>query len=121
MYFRNRMHERIYFDLVRRSSCKCTEKYLASLYILTADKHLWKASRYKINPTRIRFDAIRIYGTKSIGYILLKVASDLYQDTSYTSYKELCDKYLISDKYFELIITAMHIRRYGYDYLRGEI
>ena len=32
-------------------------------------------------------------------------------------YKELCDKYLISDRYFELIITAMHIRRYGYDYL----
>ena len=80
-------------------------------------KLLWRISRSKVKAKKIRFNAIRVYGTASIQYILVKVASDLYRDTAYSSYKELCDKYLISDRYFELIITAMHIRRYGYDYL----
>ena len=117
MYFRNKIHEQIYLDSLQNNPYRCTEQYLAALYILTSDKLLWRIARSKVKAKKIRFNAIKIYGTASIQYILVKVASDLYRDTAYSSSKELCDKYLISDRYFELIITAMHIRRYGYDYL----
>ena len=117
MYFRNRIHEQIYLDSLQNNPFRCTEQYLAALYILTSDKLLWRISKAKVKAKKIRFNAIKVYGTASIQYILVKVASDLYRDTAYSSYKELCDKNLITDRYFELIITAMHIRRYGYDYL----
>ena len=82
MYFRNRIHEQIYLDSLQNNPFRCTEQYLAALYILTSDKLLWRISKAKVKAKKIRFNAIKVYGTASIQYILVKVASDLYRDTT---------------------------------------
>ena len=117
MYFRTNTHKQVYTERLRNNPYRCTREYLSALYILTADEQLWKASRKYVRHTEIRFATIRLHKSTVISYTLLKIASDLYCDTAYMSYKEICDKYLITDRYFELIITAIHIRRDGYDYL----
>ena len=117
MYFKTDMHRRIYLERLRSNPYKCTREYLSALYILTADDQLWKASRNSVKHTEIRFSVIRVRKPTVTTYALFKVASDLYCGTSYISCKEICDKYLITDKHFELILTAMHIRRDGYEYL----
>ena len=63
MYFRNKIHEQIYLDSIQNNPYKCTEQYLAALYILTSDKLLWRISRSKVKAKKIRFNAIRVYGT----------------------------------------------------------
>ena len=75
MYFRNKIHEQIYLDSLQNNPYRCTEQYLAALYILTSDKLLWRISKAKVKAKNIRFNAIKVYGTASIQYILVKVHS----------------------------------------------
>ena len=114
MFFRNEAHARHFISRVKRIPYKCTNEYLCILYLLTADKSLWKIAQKAITSKEIRIDDIDIRGISPMGYILLKTASDIRDRSAYLVLTDLGDKNLISNQAFQLIITALKISRHGY-------
>lgn len=42
--------------------------------------------------------------------------SELFYGETHITLKDICDRYLVPDKLFELFVTAIHICRLGYTY-----
>lgn len=51
--------------------------------------------------------------TAVIQYTVFIVAKDIYDGETHITLKDICDRYLIPDKLFELFVTAIHICRLG--------
>ncbi|MCD8362344.1 MAG: hypothetical protein LUC98_05175 [Lachnospiraceae bacterium] len=92
----------------------------AALYLLAADRFLWRQAAAAIRTEGIRFYDIHIHGVDLDGYILFYTAKDLYQGTKHISLSELTDPELVSDRTFRLAVGAFLIRRYGVEVLAGE-
>lgn len=117
MDYKNDIHKRIFEDQIAKNPCRCGNEYLAALYLLTADKTLWNASKHVIENKIIDFTLIDIKGISTYGYTLCKIAQDIYLGTAHITLKAICCKYVVSDLMFKLIITALSIGRPGYDYI----
>ena len=59
MYYKNKTHQIIFEEQVNGNPCKCPNEYLAALYLLTADRDLWRAAKYEIERKVIDFSKIR--------------------------------------------------------------
>ena len=117
MYYRNTIHQKIFEEQIHRNPCKCPNEYLAALYLLTADKEVWDASRSGIDRKVIDFTKIRHKDFTTYRYAVFIIAKDIYICETHITLKELCDSYLIPDRLFKLIITAIYIGRFGYPYI----
>ena len=91
-------------------------EYLAALYLLTADRDLWRAAKYEIERKVIDFSKIRPKEYTTNNYTVFIVAKDIYDGETHITLKDICDRYLVSDKQFDLFVTAIHICRLGYPY-----
>jgi len=117
MFYRGKVHQKIFEGEINRKPNKCSNKYLAILYLISADKTLWYNSKYAIEKKRINLDEIKLNGISPYGYSLLRVAQDIATASVHLTFSDLADTYLISDVTFELIITALKIAREGYNYI----
>lgn len=117
MYYKNKTHQRIFEEQVNRNPCKCSNHYLAVLYLLTADRELWNAAKRVIERKEIDFSAIRPKEFTTNGYTVFIVAKDIYDGETHITLKDICDRYLVPDQLFELFVTAIHICRLGYTYI----
>ena len=117
MYHKNKTHQRIFEEQVNGNPCKCSNEYLAALYLLTADRELWNSAKRVIGRKEIDFSTIRPIEFTTISYTVFVVAKDIYNGETHITLKDICDRYLISDKLFELFVAAIHICRLGYSYL----
>ena len=113
MYYKNKTHQRIFEELVNGNPCKCPNKYLAALYLLTADRELWNATKYEIKRKTIDFSKIRPKEYTTYNYTVFVVAKDIYHGGTHITLKEICDRHLVPDKLFELFLTAIRICRSG--------
>lgn len=116
MYYKNKTHQRIFEEQVNGNPCKCPNEYLAALYLLTADRELWNAAKRVIGRKEIDFPTIRPKEFTTNGYTVFIVAKDIYDGETHITIKDICDRYLVPDKLFELFVTAIHICRLGYTY-----
>ena len=91
-----------------------------ALYLLTADRGLWKMAEDSAKSGLINFYQIHIRGTELDGYVRFHSAKDLYEGTNRLTLSELADQELISDMTFWTVINAFLIRRYGAGMLSGE-
>ncbi len=83
------------------------------LYLLTADRALWRAAKRQMWNGKIILGRIRLAcGTES-SYTLLCCAKDLTLGTDHITAADLADREVISPKLFKIIETAVAIRRYG--------
>ena len=117
MYYKNKTHQRIFEEQVNRNPCKCSNRYLAALFLLTADRVLWNAAKYVIERKEIDFAQIRPKEFTTNGYTVFIVAKDIYDGETHITLKDICDRYLVPDQLFELIVTAIHICRLGYTFI----
>ena len=115
MYFRDAAHKRNFVSRVKRNPNKCDNDYLAALYLLTADKTLWLTAQKEITNEKISIEDINIRGISPMGYMLIKVASDIKEKSTYLSLADIGDKHLVSNEEFRIIITALKISRRGYE------
>lgn len=106
----------------RSSFRKCFERrelnadrnaWCAALYLLTADRELWKGAAAAVMPGYIDFSAISVRGVDMDGYVLYHTAKDLYQGSGHISLAELTDGELVSERAFRLMVNAFLICRYG--------
>lgn len=117
MYYKNKTHQRIFEEQVNRNPSKCSNHYLAALYLLTADRVLWNAAKHVIERKEIDFAQIRPKEFTTNGYTVFIVAKDIYDGETHITLKDICDRYLVPDQLFELFVTAIHICRLGYTYI----
>lgn len=117
MHFKSQEHQQIFMTQVKRNPNPCPNENLAALYLITADTRLWYAARGKITYTRIPIRDVDLLGVGATGYTFAKIVEDILKGTSNVTVKDLCDKYVISEKNLKLVTGAIHICRGGYQVL----
>lgn len=116
MFYKNLVHELRFKKFVNGNTCKMHGDYLAAIYLVSADNDTWNRMRDAINNRYIDFTKVRIADITGYGYLLLKTAQDIYTGTFHLDFQTLCNPYVVSNKSFEMIITAMRIAREGLEY-----
>ena len=95
--------------------------FAASLYLLTASSFLWKGIRPVVRGGKLDFKSFEL-GLLANGdwqnYALYKMAKEIYTGNTEIAFSELCDKKIVGDKSFRLIINAFLICRYGLKVVR---
>lgn len=88
-------------------------RYLATLFLLTADGRLCSLTKEHIYSNRFEFKHIRLSGMTTNSYALYQVAKTIYTGKEYIKLNEIADKHLIDHQTFMAIIHAILIVKYG--------
>ena len=89
MYYKNKTHQKIFEEQLNGNPCKCPNEYLATLYLLTADRDLWRAAKYEIERKVIDFSKIRLKEYTTNNYTVFIVAKDIYHGgNSHSGFKD---------------------------------
>lgn len=96
-------------------------RYLATLFLLTADGRLCSLAKEYIYPNRFEFKNIRLSGMTTNSYALYQVAKTIYTGKEYIKLNEIADKYLIDHQTFMAIIHAILIVKHGGEILSFEM
>ncbi len=112
MYFRNEAHKTA-FSKASRKLNRRDRSLMCKLYLLTADRALWRAASRQVSDGKIPLGKIRLYCGTENSYTLLCCAKDLTLGTDHITVADLADREVISAKMYKVIETAMAIRRYG--------
>lgn len=83
-------------------------EYIAAVFLLSADKFLWKRARRALTGYSVNFCSLNLSGISTEGYALFMTAKAIYRGDVDISLHELCDANLIDDS------TAMTIFAGGY-------
>ena len=112
MYFKNEAHKTAFVRAAKKANAK-DRRMMCKLYLLTADRVLWRAAKRESNGGKYPLGRIRLaFGTESC-YTLLCCAKDLTLGTDHITAADLADREVVSPKLYKIIETAMAIRRYG--------
>lgn len=88
-------------------------RYLATLFLLTADGRLCSLAKRHINHNRFEFKNIRLSDMTTNSYALYQVAKTIYTGKECIKLNEIADKNLIDHQTFMAIIHAILIVKYG--------
>ena len=116
MLYRNTYHEER-FQRILDSGKWEDRTLLAAMFLLTADGELWQRAQSRITDMVIRFHEVRLAGISEKGYTLFCGAKDLYFGTKLLCITDLADAAIVDTEAFDLIITAIAIKRYGTEVL----
>jgi hypothetical protein len=108
----NKHHQRR-FELVMTKLNKDNLPLLSAVYLLTADRKLWIQAQRHIGKNRINFDQIKPFDCSEYGYPIYCAAKDVYLNTKHFTLHDLADHRLIPNDLFELLYTALIIKRKG--------
>ena len=72
-------------------------EYVAAVFLLSADKFLWKRARSALTGYSVNFKSLDIMGISTEGYALFTAAKAVYHSGADISLNELCDANLIDD------------------------
>ena len=112
MQYRNAYHEERFRKILESGKWE-DRTMLSAMFLLTADGELWRRAQSRITDMVIRFHEVRLAGISERGYTLFCGAKDLYFGTKSLCITDLSDTAIVDSEAFDLIITAMAIRRYG--------
>lgn len=90
-------------------------RYIAILFLLTADGMLWKISKHTVKPNRFDFNKINLREINTEGYALYQTAKTISTGKECIRISEISDAELINDMTFKAIINSALIVRYGQD------
>lgn len=112
MYFKDERHRTAFSNAVKGLNQK-DRKLMSKIYLLSADRSLWRAAHRVLKGGRLLLNKIRLpFGTES-SYTLLCCAKDLEYGTDHITAADLADSEVISAKLYKVLQTAMAICRCG--------
>ena len=112
-------HKRRFLSATAEShDVSLTTGYYAAVYLLTADRDLYRRCSKCFMKSGICFGNIRIQGISSFGYTLYSYAKLLYSGRTNLPIDELTDAETILDEAFTLIVNAALIAKFGTDVLK---
>ena len=112
MKFKSQQHKSTFKKAIRKKD-KTNNKLMTAMYLLTADQDVWKKVQEHIDDDIIDYDSIRLSTVSENGYTLYSASKDMYFNTDHVSLSDIFDTSLVSPKMFDVIITAIYIRRIG--------
>ena len=109
--YKNQAHYTVYNSFLSSSPYRYGKRFLAAVFLLSASSETLKRAKPAIAKKRIDFSQIdrRVLG--AYGYTLIALAQDIYENTTHINLYEISDRYLISEKTFDLAISALKIAR----------
>ena len=122
--FKNSFHRKTFTEFMLenvRNPYSSRYEYLAVVYLLSADKFLWKRSRNALTGYSVNFNNLELCGISTEGYALYKAAKSLYTGNSEISLNELGDDELIDHATLFTIFCGVMLLRNGIGMLNWEI
>lgn len=116
--FRNQSHMTIFEKEIQhyqKQGYILSNRFIAALYILSADCFLWKSAKFNIKPNYIDFDKIEIKGAEPKSYTMFKAAKDIVYKTTTVALSDLIERSVTDNELFMIFLIAMYISRYGID------
>ena len=117
-------HKKRFAKLIKQEiiNSGTSRSFAAALYLLTASTFLWNEIKPSVFGGRIDFKSFEL-GRLANGdwknYTLYKMARAIYTNSTDIAYSDLCDKKIVGDKSFRLIINSFLICRYGVKAVRA--
>ena len=112
MIFRNDNHG-VTFEKEIKYHKGCSRRFVAALFLLTADTRLWLQAENHVGSHEIDIAAIKPRRLDGMAYVCYMLARDIITGSRTVTVTELADSDLMSPRYFMVIQTAMLIRGYG--------
>lgn len=96
-------------------------EYIAAVFLLSADKFLWKRARSALTGYSVNFKSIDIAGITTESYALFTAAKAVYHGSADISLNELCDANLIDDSTVMTIFAGVMLFRDGIGLLNWRV
>lgn len=112
MFFRGKKHEET-FELELDYRPSYDNRYIAALYLLTADTKLWYQVRDQFGTRAVNVGEMRPKRLSGEAYVFYMLARDILLGTKTVSITELADRGLLSSKGFQVLTVSLMIRGYG--------
>jgi len=114
--FLNYQHKERFYNFLQEEGCgidDTSSRFLAILFLLSADKNLWRNSEEILKNNKVDFRSICLKDIDTNSYALYQTARTLSTGKECIKINELADKDLIEDITFKAIINSVLINRYG--------
>lgn len=114
--FLNNAHKERFYNKLHKQDIDINDislRYIATLFLLTADDILWKLAEHSVRPNGFDFSQIHLKEINTDGYAIYQTAKTISTGKEYISINEIADEDLINDITFKTIINAALITRYG--------
>ena len=122
--FKSAMHRKNFTGFISPKNANyysSRSEFIAAVFLLSADKHLWERSKSAITRYSVNFGLIDLSGISTEGYALYKAARAVYNGDSDISLSELCDWTLIDDPTTLTIFTGVMLLRNGVRILKQRV
>ena len=114
--FKSALHRKTFTEFitanVKDPYCSRYE-YIAAVFLLSADKFLWKRSRKALTGYSVNFNNLNLVEISTEGYALFMAAKAIYRGGVDISLNELCDVNLIDDSTVMTIFAGVMLLRNG--------
>ena len=122
--FKSQYHKRVFTSFIRmkvRNPYISRYEYIAAVYLLSADRFLWRKTRKNLTGYSVDFEHPDLNGISTEGYALYKAAKSLYTGNSEISLNELGDDELIDHATLFTIFCGVMLLRNGIGMLNWEV
>ncbi|MGN0678660.1 MAG: hypothetical protein ACI4JS_03255 [Oscillospiraceae bacterium] len=114
--FRNSYHRKTFTGFISenvKNPYYSRSEYVAAVFLLSAEKFLWRCSQSALTGHSVDFGNIDLTGISTDGYALFKAAKSVYNGSADISLNELCDIDLIREETFHTIFSGVLLLRNG--------
>ena len=114
--FKSTAHRKTFIDFITtnvKNPYLSRNEYVAAVFLLSADRFLWKKARGALTGYSVNFKSLDIAGISTEGYALFTAAKAIYHGSADISINELGDVNLIDDSIAVTIFAGIMLFRNG--------
>ena len=111
MEFRGEKHRQIFQNYIRRQKHRLSAHHLAAVYLLTADKTLWKQVCVAFRDGKADLSTVRLCGIQPDAYALFRSAKELLTGKPMVGLAELAERDIIRPWVLNLIFQTILLSR----------
>lgn len=113
MIYRDERHQYTFEKETAMRPESVSRKFLAALYLLTADGALWRQTQDQVTIRKIYVEELRPKNLNGTGYVFFTAARDILLGSRSIDLIEIADPALLSMKSYMILCTALAIRAFG--------
>ena len=122
--FKSTAHRKTFIDFITtnvKNPYLSRNEYVAAVFLLSADRFLWKKARGALTGYSVNFKSLDIAGISTEGYALFTAAKAIYHGSADISINELGDVNLIDDSIAMTIFAGIMLFRNGIGLLNWRV
>lgn len=122
--FKSTLHRKTFTEFITanvKNPYLSRNEYIAAVFLLSADRFLWKKARGALTGYSVNFKSLDIAGISTEGYALFTAAKAVYHGSADISINELGDVNLIDDSIAMTIFAGIMLFRDGIGLLNWRV